>query len=77
MDDSDSDCDPSLLTYPIPGNDDNDLTIYLYSAVMRHAILDGRKRSRWLKRASEKVPDLSESSPEISGFFEEHVTVLI
>lgn len=59
---ADSDCDPSLLTYPIPGNDDNALAIYLYSALMRYAILDGRKRGRRLNRPSYKVPDLSESS---------------
>lgn len=56
----DSDCDPSMLTYPIPGNDDNALAIFLYCSLMKHAVLDGRRRGRRLNRPSFKIPDFSE-----------------
>ncbi len=46
----DSDCDPNLVTYPIPGNDDGAHAIYLYCHLMRRAILSGRRQ-----RKSEKV----------------------
>jgi len=40
----DSDCDPSLVSYPIPGNDDGAHAIYLYCHLMRRAILTGRNK---------------------------------
>lgn len=46
----DSDCDPRLITYPIPGNDDAALSIYLYCSLMKHAILEGRRRGRMHSR---------------------------
>lgn len=42
---ADSDCDPDLLTYPIPGNDDGVHAINLYCNLMRLAIQDGRRRA--------------------------------
>lgn len=53
---ADSDCDPGLLTYPIPGNDDAALAIYLYCSLMKHAIQDGRHRGRTLNRPSVPIP---------------------
>lgn len=55
----DSDCNPDLVTYPIPGNDDAALAIYIYCSLMKHAILDGRRRGRLLNRPSIPVPTLS------------------
>lgn len=55
----DSDCDPRLLTYPIPGNDDSALAIYLYCSLMKYAILDGRARGRRLNRPSFQLPSLT------------------
>lgn len=40
----DSDCNPQLVTYPIPGNDDGAHAIYLYCHLMRRAMLAGRRR---------------------------------
>lgn len=42
---ADTDCDPGLLTYPIPGNDDGVHAINLYCHLMRLAIQDGRRRA--------------------------------
>lgn len=53
---ADSDCNPEMLTYPIPGNDDSALAIYLYCSLMRMAILDGRRRGRKLNRPSLQIP---------------------
>ena len=40
----DSDCDPDLIDYPIPGNDDAIRSIRLITAKMAEAILEGRHR---------------------------------
>lgn len=58
----DSDCDPRMLTYPIPGNDDNALAIYLYCSLMKYAIQDGRARGRRLNRPSFQITSLSSNS---------------
>lgn len=54
---ADSDCDPRMLTYPIPGNDDAAYAIFLYCSLMKHAILDGRSRGRRLNRPSWTLPE--------------------
>ena len=40
----DSDCDPDLIDYPIPGNDDAIRSIRLITAKMADAIIDGQNR---------------------------------
>lgn len=44
----DSNCNPSLITYPVPGNDDTPVAIELYCKLFKTAILRG-------KEAREKV----------------------
>ena len=39
----DTNCDPSLITYPIPGNDDSHASISLISRYIAAAISDGRE----------------------------------
>ncbi|CAC5417181.1 RP-S2 [Mytilus coruscus] len=38
----DSDCDPRLITFPIPGNDDTPATVQLYCRLFKQAILKGK-----------------------------------
>ncbi|XP_046845133.1 28S ribosomal protein S2, mitochondrial-like [Xenia sp. Carnegie-2017] len=38
----DSDCDPRLITYPIPGNDDSPLAMKLYCTLFKQAILNAK-----------------------------------
>eukprot|EP00871_Galdieria_phlegrea_P004365 jgi/Galph1/492/GphlegSOOS_G5175.1 len=38
----DTDCDPSVVTYPIPGNDESVLAISLYCQLVAHAMGEGR-----------------------------------
>ncbi|XP_062867489.1 28S ribosomal protein S2, mitochondrial [Trichomycterus rosablanca] len=48
----DSDCDPSLITYPVPGNDDTPAAVELYCRLFRTAInraKDKRKQMELLK----------------------------
>ncbi|MEW6335170.1 MAG: 30S ribosomal protein S2, partial [Thermodesulfobacteriota bacterium] len=40
----DTNCDPDLIDYVIPGNDDAIRAIKLFSAKMADAVLDGKKR---------------------------------
>ncbi|KAK0180513.1 hypothetical protein PV327_006144 [Microctonus hyperodae] len=38
----DTNCNPNLITYPIPGNDDSPIAIELYCKLMKEAILRGK-----------------------------------
>ena len=40
----DSDCNPNLITYPIPGNDDTLDATQLYLHLFKQAILLGKKK---------------------------------
>ena len=55
----DSDCDPDLIDYPIPGNDDAIRSIRLISAKMADAIIDGQNRRMSLEteEVSSEVTD--------------------
>lgn len=39
----DSNCNPNLVTYPIPGNDDSPVAIKFYSSLFKVAILKGKE----------------------------------
>ncbi|XP_014291930.1 small ribosomal subunit protein uS2m [Halyomorpha halys] len=40
----DSNCNPNLITYPVPGNDDTPVAIELYCKLFKNAVLAGKKR---------------------------------
>lgn len=40
----DSNCNPNLITYPVPGNDDSHLSIQFYCEVFKKAILLGKEK---------------------------------
>ena len=44
----DSDCDPRLVTYPVPANDDTPCSIELYARLFKQAILLGKSKRREL-----------------------------
>ncbi|XP_014235748.1 28S ribosomal protein S2, mitochondrial [Trichogramma pretiosum] len=39
----DSNCDPNLITYPVPGNDDSPCSVELYCKLFKQAILLGKE----------------------------------
>lgn len=39
----DSNCDPNIVTYPVPGNDDSYESLKLYCKIFKEAILRGKK----------------------------------
>ncbi|XP_029168988.1 28S ribosomal protein S2, mitochondrial [Nylanderia fulva] len=39
----DTNCNPNLITYPVPGNDDSPCAIELYCSLFKEAILRGKK----------------------------------
>lgn len=46
----DTNCNPNLITYPVPGNDDTAASIHLYCKLFKSAILRGKeKREELLK----------------------------
>ncbi|XP_003699364.1 mitochondrial ribosomal protein S2 isoform X2 [Megachile rotundata] len=40
----DTNCNPNLITYPVPGNDDTPCTIEFYCKLFKEAIMRGKKR---------------------------------
>ncbi|KAJ8954590.1 hypothetical protein NQ318_003121 [Aromia moschata] len=42
----DSNCNPNLITYPIPGNDDSPVAIELYCKLFKNAILRGKQKRK-------------------------------
>uniref|UniRef100_A0A1B6IXB3 Small ribosomal subunit protein uS2m n=1 Tax=Homalodisca liturata TaxID=320908 RepID=A0A1B6IXB3_9HEMI len=42
----DTNCNPNLITYPIPGNDDTPIAIQLYCRLFKEAILKGKAERR-------------------------------
>ncbi len=40
----DTSCDPRLITYPVPANDDSPSAIELYCRLFKHAVLKGKTR---------------------------------
>lgn len=42
----DSNCNPNLITYPVPGNDDSPSAIELYCNVFKKAILRGKEKRK-------------------------------
>jgi len=59
----DTNCDPDLISYPIPGNDDAIKSIRLVSAFMADSVLDGRKRFDEVKAAI-KLKEAGEEEAE-------------
>lgn len=42
----DSNCNPNLITYPVPGNDDSPVAISLYCKLFKAAILRGKEKRK-------------------------------
>lgn len=42
----DSNCNPNLITYPVPGNDDSSTSIELYCKLFKNAILKGKQKRK-------------------------------
>lgn len=42
----DSNCNPNLITYPVPGNDDSPSAIEFYCKVFKEAILRGKEKRK-------------------------------
>lgn len=73
----DTNCDPQLITYPIPGNDDALRAIRLFASKTADAVLEGRQRAadRTLEQeriagegeAAEAAGAVGESADEMGG----------
>lgn len=53
----DTNCDPDLITYPIPGNDDAIRAIELFCKEMADAIIEGRSSSEKNEEVAEEVTE--------------------
>lgn len=56
----DSNCDPNIITYPVPGNDDTVSSVQFYCKVFKEAIMRGKQKRRNLDH---KLLDTSTASP--------------
>ena len=43
---TDSNCDPRLITYPVPGNDDSHLTMKFYCELFKNTILNAKAKRK-------------------------------
>ena len=59
----DSDCDPDLIDYPIPGNDDAIRSIRLITAKIADAVIEGQNRMRALETEEIVVESLEPQAP--------------
>lgn len=54
----DSNCNPNLITYPVPGNDDTPSAMEFYCDVFKKAILRGKeKRKERFAKSGDQSPD--------------------
>ena len=61
----DTDCDPRLITYPIPGNDDTFDSVSHFCNIFKQAILNAKERRRYDEELLESSnEELLESSNE-------------
>ncbi|MCF6308866.1 MAG: 30S ribosomal protein S2 [Sulfurimonas sp.] len=67
----DTNCDPDLITYPIPGNDDAIRSIQLFCREMTEAINEGKAlrdaptEEEQVEEVTEKISAESETAPEV------------
>ena len=63
----DTNCDPDVIDFPIPGNDDALKSIRLISVLLADKIVDGRKdylESETVRQKAKKMPQEDASSVE-------------
>jgi len=61
----DTNADPDLITYPIPGNDDAIRSIRFITTLIVESVLAGRRRAGWVSPLEQPLPALS--APGTSG----------
>ncbi|XP_011699366.1 PREDICTED: 28S ribosomal protein S2, mitochondrial [Wasmannia auropunctata] len=53
----DTNCNPNLITYPVPGNDDSPCAIELYCSLFKEAIMRGKKARERLMQCAESADE--------------------
>ena len=66
----DTNCDPELIDYPIPGNDDAIRAIKLFTSVIADAIIEGKSI---LEKSGEQVSEAEQKLAETQGIPEDEV----
>ena len=64
----DTNCDPDMLDWPIPGNDDAARSIRLFCATMADAVIDGRAEAEAAKAQALQPAELPEAELQVSDF---------
>ena len=63
----DSDCNPNLITYPIPGNDDTPTSVWLYLDLFSEVISRAKARRREVEEALGREGSGGESSTSVES----------
>jgi len=65
----DTNCDPDLIAYRIPGNDDAIRAIKLFTAAVADAVLEGKQVAEERQKGEQDIgePVAPESAPEPPG----------
>jgi small subunit ribosomal protein S2 len=63
----DSDCDPDLIDYPIPGNDDAIRSIRLVTAKIAEAVIEGQNQGMTLETEEIDAQDGEYTDPSIEA----------
>lgn len=63
----DTNCDPDMIDYLIPGNDDAIKSIKLITSMMAESVLDGRKRYQEVKSVMTQLEDKEKAEGEEGG----------
>lgn len=51
----DTNCDPDLITYVVPGNDDSPMSIEFYCKIFKDAIMRGKSKRQQFLTELEKI----------------------
>jgi small subunit ribosomal protein S2 len=65
----DTNCDPDMIDYPIPGNDDAIKSIKLITGMIAESVLDGKKRFEQVKAVMKEMEDKEAAEEEKSDAF--------
>ncbi|MDO8536433.1 MAG: 30S ribosomal protein S2 [Candidatus Omnitrophota bacterium] len=73
----DTNCDPDVIDYPIPGNDDAIRSIKLIMSIVADSILGGRQKFAASKAKEEEVKKIEEAGGEKVKVIDEEVEELV
>lgn len=69
----DTNCDPDLIDYPVPGNDDAIRAVKLFCSVIADAVLEGKGIENKQENAENPIEEVAEAKPAVEEKKEETI----